>query len=94
MSSVCSLPRASAFSVSGGHKVVRGIFARLVFLGAVVVFLSAASISQARAYIDPGTGSYILQIAAASILAGLFVLKAFWRNVKDGISRIFARRPK
>ncbi|MDO8586823.1 MAG: hypothetical protein Q7T82_07245 [Armatimonadota bacterium] len=74
--------------------MTRGFFVQLGFLMTVVVSLLVASISPARAYIDPGTGSYLLQILAASTLAGLFILKTFWKNLKDGISRIIGWRPK
>jgi hypothetical protein len=45
----------------------------------------------AHAYIDPSTGSYILQILLAGLLGALFTLKIFWRNVKEYLSRIFTR---
>ncbi len=33
------------------------------------------------AYLDPGTGSLILQMLIASILGVFFVLKNFWKRV-------------
>jgi len=33
------------------------------------------------AYIDPGTGSYLIQLLIASILGGLFALKTYWRKL-------------
>ena len=41
------------------------------------------------AYIDPGTGSYVLQILIAGLVGGAFALKMFWRNVTAFLSRIF-----
>jgi hypothetical protein len=35
-----------------------------------------------HAYIDPGTGSYILQIAIAGIAAGAIAIKMFWRRIR------------
>lgn len=35
----------------------------------------------AHAYLDAGTGSYLIQIVIAFIAGGLFVFKAFWRKV-------------
>jgi len=32
-------------------------------------------------YIDPGTGSYILQILIAGIVGSLFVIKIFWKRI-------------
>ena len=43
---------------------------------------------QALAYLDPGTGSYILQAAIGALLGGLFILKTFWRNIKTFITGI------
>ena len=36
----------------------------------------------AHAYIDPGTGSYIIQIAIAGVAAGAFAIKMFWRKIR------------
>lgn len=56
------------------------------------VFLSILIIpSSTYAYIDPGTGSYILQMIAAGILGGLFAIKMFWLQVKNFFKRIFSR---
>lgn len=39
-------------------------------------------------YIDPGTGSLIIQILVAGLIGGLFMLKAYWKKVKKFILRI------
>lgn len=44
-----------------------------------VLFLTAR---QARAYVDPGTGSYILQLILAGMVGAAFTLKLFWRRIK------------
>jgi len=41
------------------------------------------------AYLDPGTGSYFLQLALAGLLAGGYALRTFWAR----IVRFFARQP-
>ncbi|MBP7832393.1 MAG: hypothetical protein KA035_01340 [Candidatus Levybacteria bacterium] len=46
----------------------------------------------AHAYLDPGTGSYILQIAAAALFGSLFALKVWWRQITGFISGIFGRK--
>ena len=33
------------------------------------------------AYIDPGTGSYVLQVIAAGVLGAMFALKMFWHRI-------------
>ena len=60
-------------------------------LAAIVVMWLSES---AHAYIDPSTGSYILQILLAGLLGALFTLKVFWRNFKGFFGRLFARTGK
>jgi len=38
------------------------------------------------AYVDPGTGSYLIQLLIASILGSFFVLKTYWRKLLGFIS--------
>lgn len=42
------------------------------------------------AYVDPGTGSYIFQIAIAGFFASLFFFKSSFRKVKTVIEQIFS----
>jgi hypothetical protein len=37
---------------------------------------------ESEAYIDPGSGSYVLQLIVASFFAIVFTLKVFWRNIR------------
>ncbi len=37
--------------------------------------------SVAYCYLDPGTGSYLIQILAAVLFGGIFVLKTFWSKI-------------
>ena len=41
----------------------------------------------AYAYIDPGTGSYILQIVIAGLVGAAFTLKLFWKRIQIFFSR-------
>lgn len=41
-------------------------------------------------YIDPGTGSYLVQVIAAAVLGIAF----FFRNIKNYIRAFFTRTPK
>jgi len=62
-----------------------------------VIFFLAAAVglitSPAWAYIDPGTGSYIIQVLMALFLGSLFILKNFWKKAVQRIARIFSKRP-
>ena len=43
------------------------------------------------AYLDPGTGSYIIQIIIAGFLGGIFALKIFWKQIKVFFKKIFSK---
>ncbi len=51
----------------------------LPVLGALIVLVTPR---HAFAYLDPGTGSYLIQMAAAGLFAGMFTLKMYWTNLK------------
>jgi hypothetical protein len=38
--------------------------------------------SDAWAYIDPGTGSYLFQLVIAGGLASIYTLRRYWHNVR------------
>lgn len=44
------------------------------------------------AYLDPGTGSFIIQMLIATLLGLSFLFKAFWRKVKLFIMGIFQKK--
>jgi hypothetical protein len=41
----------------------------------------------AQAYMDPGTGSYLLQILLAGFLGAGFAVRMFWGRIKTLFSR-------
>ena len=45
-----------------------------------------------HAYIDPGTGSYIVQVVIAAILGAAVTLKVFWTKIGQFLKRIFGRK--
>ena len=54
----------------------------------VLAFLSTAVwVGDAQAYIEPGTGSMIIQSLVAVIAGGLFLLKTFWFKIKSFFSK-------
>ncbi|HLJ53805.1 MAG TPA: hypothetical protein VKT77_02140 [Chthonomonadaceae bacterium] len=56
----------------------------------IAAALLLAAIQPAHAYIDAGSGSYVIQIAMAGVLAALFSLKLSWRRLKTFASGILA----
>jgi hypothetical protein len=49
-----------------------------LLIAAILLLISAAPLF---AYIDPGTGSYIIQMLIAGFLAAGFVIKTQWRRL-------------
>ena len=63
---------------------------KLIFL-TLVIFLSNSN--YAFAYLDPGTGSIILQ-AILGALAGLTFFTNFWQKVKNFFKKLFKKDNK
>lgn len=45
----------------------------------------------ARAYLDPGSGSFIFQIIIAAILGGIFSIKQYYSKIKSFIFKTSAK---
>jgi hydrogenase-4 membrane subunit HyfE len=57
----------------------------------LIVAILVVAPQPAHAYIDPGSGSYVLQVALASLFGFLFVLKSSWVNLKTMITSKFSK---
>jgi hypothetical protein len=66
---------------------------RLFILLIFVVSLGLLPVS-AHAYLDPGTGSYILQIVIGSLLAVAFTIKAFWHRIRAFLENLVSSKRK
>jgi hypothetical protein len=45
-----------------------------------------------HAYLDPGSGSYIIQILLATLLGGLFLVKVYWQKIVAFVQGIFSKK--
>ncbi len=63
----------------------------LVCFTALTVLLVARD---AEAYVDPGTGSYFLQILLAGILGAAFAVRLYWRKIKSFLTGAGSGRDK
>lgn len=43
------------------------------------------------AYLDPGSGSYLLQLLIASLMGGLLIARAYWGRIRGFFGRLFGR---
>ncbi len=51
----------------------------------LLLLLSFCFLPSAFAYLDPGSGSYIVQMIIAGILGGFYALKLYWNRVVNFI---------
>lgn len=62
----------------------RRSLANAVVLSALLLFVCA---EHAQAYIDPGSGSYILQLLLAGLLGAGVAVRIYWKRIKAAILR-------
>jgi hypothetical protein len=55
------------------------------------LFFASYARGDAHAYLDPGSGSMMLQALMAGLIAGLAVIRMYWDRLKAFVSR---RRPE
>jgi len=58
----------------------------------IIFVLMCVAPYKVHAYIDPGTGSYFLQMLIAGLLGALFAIKMFWTSIKDFFKNLFGRK--
>ena len=47
-----------------------------------------------QAYLDPGTGSYMLQLLIAGLAGAAYAVKVFWKSITGFFSGIFKKSTK
>tara|TARA_B110000003_G_scaffold43603_1_gene41086 strand:+ start:310 stop:540 length:231 start_codon:yes stop_codon:yes gene_type:complete len=63
------------------------------FLTIIFIYL-LCSISKAHAYLDPGTGSIILQAVLGFIAAAAATVSIYWEKFKSIINKVLKRNTK
>jgi hypothetical protein len=59
---------------------------------ALIAIVVAGIPTEAHAYLDPGTGSMVLQVIVAGILGAMFTFKSYVRAVISSITGIFKKQ--
>jgi len=70
------------------------IFRHLTTLTVLFAFFCFVFPQEAYAYLDPGTGSYLLQVGLAVLLGASFVIKIYWRRIRASLANLFSKRKK
>lgn len=66
------------------------ILKRSLLVGYMGLLCSFLVISPVNAYIDPGTGSLIIQFIVGAIIGASVIIKIFWKKIKS----IFIKKSK
>jgi hypothetical protein len=59
---------------------------QILWLANVLCFIPCA-----HAYIDPGSGSFMLQMLVASLIGGSLTIKMYFKNIKEKLKNLFCR---
>ena len=49
-------------------------------------------LAKTPAYLDPGSGSFFLQLLLATLMGALFLVGAYWKKVKSFVRNLFSKR--
>ena len=66
----------------------------LIRLSKYILIIYFFSLTNAFAYLDPGTGSVILQAIIAAIAAASATVTFYWRKIKMKIKSLFTKKNK
>lgn len=59
-----------------------------------LVLIAFFNPSPAHAYLDPGSGSYMIQVAIGLIAGAIFMIKNYWVIIRGYIQKIFNKDKK
>jgi hypothetical protein len=72
---------------------MKKIFSLTLKFYALSSIFQALSESVAHAYIDPGTGSFILQAILGVIAVSAVTIKIYWKRIKQFCLRLIRKEP-
>jgi hypothetical protein len=52
-----------------------------------IIFEILTPVARQRAYLDPGSGSILLQMVIAAALGAAFAVKVYWKKIKGALSK-------
>jgi hypothetical protein len=53
----------------------------------LIALFFTISTKPAHAYLDPGTGSFLIQIIVGGFLGGIFIIKGYWQRISAFFSK-------
>jgi hypothetical protein len=70
------------------------LLSKLADITLVMAAIFGLAIKPSFAYLDPSTGSYMIQMAIAGAFAGLFAVKTFWTQIRAFVDAKVLHRQK
>ena len=64
----------------------------ILFISALCLFSPLVFVNQAHAYLDPATGSMVIQAVIAVVAAAAVSIGIFWGRLKLFLSNLFGRK--
>jgi len=64
---------------------------RLFLVFSIILFFSGTVISDAHAYIDPGSGSIVIQALIGALVGVGITLKVYWAKIRMAIDTKFSK---
>ena len=64
---------------------------RWIIAGSALILCSGSQ-GAAQGYIDPGSGTYLFQLAAAAAFGALYAAKVYWKQLCAFLARGFGRK--
>lgn len=65
-----------------------------ITVGILLSSLCLVFSTPAYAYLDPGTGSYILQLLIGVLIGAAFAVRIYWKKIRSLLNDRFSRRRK
>lgn len=53
-----------------------------IISAAILIDLVSSSLNNELAYLDPGSGSFIIQLLLASMVGAAFVIRTYWGKIR------------
>ena len=67
---------------------------RVIAAGLLCFTLSLVFSTPSYAYLDPGTGSYMLQLLIGVLIGAAFAIRFYWKKIWSFLGNRFSRRRK
>jgi hypothetical protein len=65
-----------------GHQFMDSVF---------VIIRSTAPLFRGEPYLDPGSGSFLIQVLIATLLGGAFILRSYWGKLLGFFRRVLGK---